>query len=46
MTVVVFVAVRTVFGDTMIGVGFAAVVAAVGITIWYLLPRFLTSRSD
>ena len=46
MTVVVFVTVRTIFGDTMIGVAFAAVVAAVGITIWYLLPRFFASRSD
>ena len=46
MTVVVFVAVRTIFGDTLIGVAFAAVVAAAGITIWYLLPRFFASRSD
>lgn len=39
ITVVVFVAVRTLFGDTVIGIAFAAVTAAVGITIWYVLPR-------
>ncbi len=39
MTMVVFVAVRTIFGDTAIGVAFAAVTAGVGIAIWYVLPR-------
>jgi hypothetical protein len=39
MTVTVFVAVRTIFGDTAIGLLFAAVTAGVGITIWYLMPR-------
>jgi hypothetical protein len=39
ITVVVFVAVRTIFGDTVIGLAFAAVTAGVGIAIWYVVPR-------
>jgi Family of unknown function (DUF6328) len=41
ITVVVFVAVRTIFDDTVIGVAFAAVTGGVGITIWYVVPRVM-----
>ncbi|HYF46269.1 MAG TPA: DUF6328 family protein, partial [Acidimicrobiales bacterium] len=46
MTIVVFVAVRTIFNDTPTGVVFAAIVAAVGITVWYLLPRSFDRIQD
>ena len=47
MTLVVFVAVRTIFGDTAIGLAFAAATAGVGIGIWYVLPRLAgLNRTD
>ncbi len=39
MTLVIFVVARLIFNDTAVGVLFGATVAAVGIAIWYVMPR-------
>ena len=46
MVLVLFVVIRFIFDDTVVGLVFAVVAGAVGVLVWYLLPQIKRSGRD